>query len=234
MPRTRSEHAPAVEIEIDPESLAGDRAEDAGANEEICADQPLTARVEALLIGSDRPLTEARIAELLGLPAKGATKTIGAAINDLNGTYEQSQRAFRIDRLAGGWQILTLPAFGPALHRLHTDRQHSRLSQPALETLAIIAYRQPIMRAEVEAIRGVASGEVLRGLMERRLIKIVGRAEELGRPMLYGTTKEFLKVFGLSAVDDLPAVQGLTGRPSTPSIKEGSAPAEADSTPPSE
>src|SRR5690606_6377967 len=119
---------------------------------------------------------------------------------------------FRAERLAGGWQLLTLPTFGPLLHRLHTERQQSRLSQAALETLAIIAYRQPIMRAEVEAIRGVASGEVLRGLLERRLIKIAGRAEELGRPMLYGTTKEFLKVFGLGSLDDLPAVQGLSPR----------------------
>ena len=115
----------------------------------------------------------------------------------------------KTERLAGGWQLLTTPQYGPVLHRLHTDRQSSRLSQPALESLAIICYRQPIMRAEIEAIRGVASGEVLRGLLERRLVKIVGRAEVLGRPMLYGTTKEFLKVFGLASLDDLPAVKGL-------------------------
>jgi segregation and condensation protein B len=111
--------------------------------------------------------------------------------------------------LAGGWQLLTIQQFAPLLARLHTDRQQTRLSQAALETLSIVAYRQPIMRAEIEAIRGVACGEVLRSLMERRLIKITGRAEELGRPMLYGTTNEFLKVFGLSSVDDLPDVQGL-------------------------
>lgn len=169
----------------------------------------MATRVEALLINTDRPLTEARIAELLGLAGKGAGKNVLAAIEELNGFYDQTARSFRAERLAGGWQLLTLPAFGPVLSRLHTDRQQSRLSQPALETLSIIAYRQPIMRAEIEAIRGVASGEVLRGLLERRLIKIVGRAEELGRPMLYGTTKEFLKVFGLSGLDDLPAIKGI-------------------------
>ena len=184
------------------------------------ADQPLSARIEAVLLSTDRPLTEARLAEVLGIPAKGASKAVSGAIRELNAQYEQTGRSFRAERLAGGWQLLTLPTFGPLLHRLHTERQQSKLSQPALETLAIIAYRQPIMRAEIEAIRGVASGEVLRGLMERRLIKIVGRAEELGRPMLYGTTKEFLKVFGLASLDDLPAVKGLSpeasAKPSQP------------------
>ena len=84
-----------------------------------------------------------------------------------------------------------------------------RLSPAAMETLSIIAYRQPVMRAEIEAIRGVACGEVLRGLLERRFVRIAGRAEELGRPMLYGTTKDFLRVFGLSGIDDLPEVEGL-------------------------
>jgi segregation and condensation protein B len=181
---------------------------DSGGHEP-CADQPLALRVEALLMTSDRPLTESRIAELLGLSGKGTTKSVGAAIEELNATYQQTNRSFRAERLAGGWQVLTVPAFGPLLHRLHDDRQQSRLSQPAMETLSIIAYRQPIMRAEIEAIRGVASGEVLRGLLERRMVKIVGRAEELGRPMLYGTTGEFLKVFGLASLDDLPQVKGL-------------------------
>jgi segregation and condensation protein B len=155
--------------------------------EEACPDQPLTMRVEAVLISTERPITEGRIAELLGISGKGSAKRIAGAIDELNAAYEQSSRSFRAERLAGGWQLLTLSTLGPVLNRLHMDRQQSRLSQPALESLAIIAYRQPIMRAELEAIRGVASGEVLRGLLERRLVKIVGRAEELGRPMLYGT-----------------------------------------------
>lgn len=177
---------------------------------EPCADQPLASRIEALLMTSDRPLTETRVAELLGLSGKGTVKAVAASMEELNSTYQQTGRSFRVERLAGGWQLLTLPAFGALLHRLHDDRQQSRLSQPAMETLSIISYRQPIMRAEIEAIRGVASGEVLRGLLERRMVKIVGRAEELGRPMLYGTTGEFLKVFGMASLDDLPQVKGLT------------------------
>jgi segregation and condensation protein B len=92
---------------------------------------------------------------------------------------------------------------------LRGEKQQTRLTQPAIETLAIVAYRQPIQRSEIEAIRGVACGEVLRGLLERRLVRIVGRAEELGRPMLYGTTSEFLKVFGLSSLSDLPQSKEL-------------------------
>ena len=103
------------------------------------------------------------------------------AIDELNQQYQQTGRSFRIESLAGGRQILTLPAFGSILHRLHQDRMATRLTPAAMETLAIVAYRQPILRMGVEQIRGVACGEMLRGLMERRLVKIVGRAEELGR-----------------------------------------------------
>jgi len=181
--------------------------------EELCADQPLEQRIESLLMTTDRAIPESRLAEILGIAGKGASKRVVAAIEALNHLYSESNRSFRAERLAGGWQLLTLPAFGPLLHRLHEKRQETRLSQPALETLAIVAYRQPIMRAEIEAIRGVASGEVLRSLLERRLVKITGRAEVLGRPMLYGTTSEFLKVFGLANTDDLPQVKGLTMPP---------------------
>lgn len=183
---------------------------------EPCADEPLEARVEALLINADRPLTEARLGALLGIQAKGASAVVSQAIEALNTDYERSGRSFRAERLAGGWQLLTRAAFGPLLAQLHTDRKDSKLSQPALETLAIIAYRSGrggIMRAEVEAIRGVACGEVLRGLLERRLVKVTGRSEELGRPMLYGVTAQFLKAFGLASLDDLPEVEGLRAEP---------------------
>lgn len=188
-------------------------------DEECCAQLPLASRIEALLMVSDRPMSEARLAELLGIAGKGTAQRLRDALESLNTIYSESGRSFRAERLAGGWQLLTLPDFGPLLGRLHTDRQSSRLSPAALETVAIVAYRQPIMRAEIEAIRGVACGEVLRSLMERRLIKIAGRAEELGRPMLYGTTSEFLKVFGLSSLDDLPEVQGLAPQAKKPEAK---------------
>ena len=193
---------------------------DGSSPRELCPNQPLTARLEALLLVSDRPVTEARLAALLGLEPRGAATCVKSAIEELNEQYRQTGRAFLAERLAGGWQLLTLPEYGPLLDPMHAERQRSGLSHAALETLAIIAYRQPIMRAEIEAIRGVACGEVLRGLLERRLVKIVGRAEVLGRPMLYGTTKQFLQVFGLSAVDDLPPMEGASGPRKEPARNE--------------
>lgn len=215
----QGEQSQIVEIEIKPEKTKKP------TGDEPCADQPLEIRIEALLLSSDRPLTEARMGDLLGLGGAGTTQRLRKSIDDLNEHYAKSSRSFRIEKLAGGWQMLTLSQFGPLLTRLHTDRQSSKLSHAALETLSIIAYRQPIIRAEIEAIRGVACGEVLRGLLERRLIKIVGRAEELGRPMLYGTTGEFLKVFGLARIEDLPDVEGLN----PPSRKKSSGDAQASS-----
>ena len=175
------------------------------------------ARVEAVLVTSERPVREARLVEATELSAAD----VRAAIASLNDTYEDSNRVFRITAVADGWQMLTLPEVAPVLARLLAARQQARLSQAAMETLSIIAYRQPVLRAEIEAIRGVACGEVLRGLLERRLIRIAGRAEELGRPMLYGTTREFLRIFGLSGIDDLPEVDGLQRAPSwTPLARE--------------
>lgn len=177
-----------------------------------CADLPLEQRVEAVLMIADRPLTDARIAEILGVPATVPQKRgqppvpppVPTAIEALNARYAADGRIFRIESVAGGWQVMTLPAFGPIVARMRGVREQGRLTQAALESLAIIAYRQPILRADLESIRGVACGEVLRSLMDRRLVKIVGRADEVGRPMLYGTTNEFLKQFGIGKLDELP------------------------------
>lgn len=175
-----------------------------------CPDLPLTARVEALLFAAERPMSDGRIAELLGIGLEdGGLPAIRAAVDELNGEYERSGRVFRIESVAGGRQVMTVSEVGPVTARLRAARQQSRLSPAALETLAIIAYRQPILRAELEAIRGVACGEVLRSLLDRKLVRITGRAEDLGRPMLYGTTREFLKVFGLAGIEDLPQAKEL-------------------------
>ncbi|MFZ4465881.1 MAG: SMC-Scp complex subunit ScpB [Phycisphaerales bacterium] len=204
-----------------------------------CADLPLEQRVEAALLVADRPMSDARIAELLGIidaapvrrrrrkaepgddaaaadpdpeetpQQKRAAAQVADAVAALNARYEADGRTFRIESVAGGRQMMTLPAFGPVVARLKGVREQGRLTQAALETLAIIAYRQPILRADLESIRGVACGEVLRSLMERRFVKIVGRADEVGRPMLYGTTTEFLKQFGIGRIDDLPSAKDL-------------------------
>jgi segregation and condensation protein B len=200
-----------------------------------CATTPFELRVEAAILLADRPISEIRIAELLGLVPSArakdgdeasadteqadstalagrkreALRLVREAIDALNQQYAASNRTFRIESVAGGRQMLTIAAYGPILSRMKGQRAQTRLSQAALETLAIIAYRQPMLRAQLEAIRGVACGEVLKSLMERRLVKIVGRAEEVGRPMLYGTTPEFLRVFGIANLSDLPQAKDL-------------------------
>lgn len=164
---------------------------------------------------SDRPLPAAKLSEVLG---NVGVKTIQEAASELNDVYESTGRSFRIEQLAGGWQILTLPGYKDILAAMHKTRAETRLSPAALETLAIIAYRQPILRAAIESIRGVACGEVIRGLLERQLVKIAGRADEIGRPMLYGTTKRFLEVFGLASLKDLPKVEQLKTKSATETI----------------
>ena len=191
------------------------------------SEEDLMLRVEAVLMTTDRPLGERRIATILDLEDDDSSKDgvnsvrrIRDAIESLNESYEATDRSFRIERVAGGLQVMTLPDYAEDIARLRGARQQWRLSQAAMETLAIIAYRQPILRADLEAIRGVSCGEVLRGPHERRLVKIAGRAEELGRPILYGTTREFLETFGLASLDDLPQSKELRPKPAATSSRK--------------
>ncbi len=162
--------------------------------------------VEAALIGSDRAVPPARLSEILD---QCGVKVVREAVDLLNRSYEKTKRSFRIEEVAGGYQIMTLSDFSGVVGALNKAKSSTKLGPAAMETLAIIAYKQPILRADVEVIRGVACGEGIRALMEKRLVKIVGRAEELGRPMLYGTTKSFLEIFGLSSLKDLPKIDDL-------------------------
>lgn len=134
---------------------------------------------------------------------------VEAAVAALNAQYEATGRAFRIERVSDGYRVMTLPVYGETIAAFHRARTGGRLTRAGVETLAIIAYKQPLTRAELEAIRGVSCGEVLKTLIERRLVTVKGRAEELGRPMLYGTTKGFLDQFGLASVKDLPTLAEL-------------------------
>lgn len=186
--------------------------EDAG--EAGDASQPLPdvdlSVLEALLFSTHHPLTPQRLVELLQLKS---VKTLRQAIKALNQQYAEQKRAFRIEQVANGYQMLTLPEFGEHLNTLHRREADAKLTKAALETLAIIAYKQPILRADIEAIRGVACGETVRSLMEKHLVKIAGRAELPGRPILYGTTKRFLEVFGLNSLKDLPQADPLQKPP---------------------
>ncbi len=170
------------------------------------AEPTVESVAEAVLFASDEPLSADRLAGIVGA---GTVKDIRKCIENLNEKYEAGNFAFRIEQIAGGYQMMTLGRYNHWLKKLLRARTDTKLSQAALETLAIIAYKQPVMRADIEAIRGVAAGEVIRGLMYKGLVKIVGRAEVLGRPMLYGTTKRFLEVFGLNTIKDLPKVEEL-------------------------
>jgi segregation and condensation protein B len=212
---TTAEEETETEAEVTaPEPEASDSetsVQDADAAEQATAPvvlpEDLDARVEAALMTSERPMTSSRVAEALGAP--GAGKAVEEAIDALNTDYDRTGRSFRIEKVAGAWRVVTLAKYADVLDGLKRTKQDGRLSASQLETLAIVAYKQPIVRAQIEAIRGAASGEVLRLLMDRHLVKIVGRAEEIGRPMLYGTTKQFLEVFGLGSLKDLPEADEL-------------------------
>lgn len=164
--------------------------------------------VEAMLFSSPEPVTSRKLAEALsdtGIDARGVRKLVRALADE----YEQSSRGFTIEEIAGGFQMLTRLDYAEYVAAVQVGGGGGRLSQAALETLAVVAYRQPVTRADVEAIRGVQAGPLLRSLLHKGLVKIAGRAEVLGRPLLYGTTRRFLKHFGLKSLNELPKVEEL-------------------------
>jgi segregation and condensation protein B len=175
------------------------------------------AQLEALLLAADEPLNLRKLAVLTGLEDAGDARRL---LRRLQALYDQDGTAFQVEELAGGFQLLTRPAYHAWLMRLRRTGHDLRLSAAARETLAIVAYRQPIMRADIEAIRGVQCGEMLGQLMEKGLVRIAGRHDSLGRPMLYGTTKKFLQVFGLKSLRDLPLAEQLRVPPPVPSSKK--------------
>ena len=161
--------------------------------------------VEALLLAAQEPLPAARIAAVI---PRATPKLVSELVAELGDEYRQQERAFEIRDVAGGFQLRTRADFAGYLQQLRPDRP-LRLSQAALETLSIVAYKQPVTRAEVERIRGVDVGAVLRSLVERKLVRIAGHREVPGRPMLYATTNRFLEVFGLTGLEDLPTLRDL-------------------------
>lgn len=157
--------------------------------------------VEALLFSTDAAVSPGKIAQLLGV---GDGSDVKRHIEHLNRRYEQHGASFRIQAIAKGYQMHTMPVYDRWVRKLVKVRSESRLSKAALETLAVVAYKQPVLRADIEAIRGVAVGDMLVRLRDMNLVRITGRAEDIGRPLLYGTTRKFLEVFGLRSLSDLP------------------------------
>ncbi|MEM6329727.1 MAG: SMC-Scp complex subunit ScpB [Planctomycetota bacterium] len=158
-------------------------------------------RLEAVLLIAGQPLPLGKLAKLAGLADATEAR---ALVRELSQAYDTRGAAFSVCAVAGGYQLLTRSKLAPWVERFAGGSQAPRLSPPVIETLAIVAYRQPVLRVEVEAIRGVHCGEVLRQLMQRELLRIVGRSAELGRPLLYGTTGRFLQLYGLRSLADLP------------------------------
>lgn len=164
--------------------------------------------IEALIFSSDEPLTNAEIIKAIkgidGEDSEISSDDINSAVDLLNQEYETSGRAVKIVKIAGGYLFATREEYAKYIGYLSSEKTKRRLSQAALETLAIIAYKQPITKPELESIRGVNSDYILATLLDKKLINISGRAETIGRPLLYTTTDEFLKYFGLNSLSDLP------------------------------
>jgi segregation and condensation protein B len=184
--------------------------------------------IEAMLFASSEPVAAVRLAELAGMEQDA----VHEAVAGLNEYYESSARAFRIMKISGGYQYRTVPELAEYVRGLGRQSSSHKLSPAALETLAIVAYRQPISRAEVEKIRGVNPSGVLRSLLEKRLLTVCGRAQVLGRPLLYGTTPDFLRYFGLSDLESLPRESELEVLLSEQEAQASSAAADSESAQP--
>lgn len=162
-------------------------------------------RVEALIFSSEEALDEARIAELLAFPVEQVLE----CMHHLNDDYAAQGRSFQLRRLAGGWQLVSRPRYADDIRRLLKVSIRQRLSRAALETLAVIAYKQPLTKAEIESIRGVAADGVLKTLLDRHLVTISGRSKGVGKPLLYATTRDFLEYFGLEDLDGMPKLKEI-------------------------
>jgi len=203
------------EEKIIPFSQAGQQPEEqveegppADEEAEISEDeeQEQASIIEALLFATDRPLTSSDLADLSGAEDGHEARRL---IQSLQEEYDSSGRAFCIEEVAGGFRMVTRPDYSHWVSKLKESDQQETLSQAAMETLAIVAYRQPITRAEIEDVRGVQSNYILRSLIEKGLVRVTGKSDELGRPLLYGTSRKFLEVFGLDSLDGLPNIEEL-------------------------
>jgi len=201
-----------VIIPFDRAAKAEAEAEKAGPAEEEQVEageldrEEVRSIIEALLFASSAPLQASRLATMAGVKSAALVRDL---CGELKADYDSSKRAFALEEIAGGYQLLTRPEFNTWITRLRRKEQEDTLSQASLESLAIIAYRQPVTRAQIEDIRGVQSGYILRSLIEKGLVSVIGRSDELGHPLLYGTTKEFLDIFGLPSLKSLPKLDEL-------------------------
>ncbi|MBL8861295.1 MAG: SMC-Scp complex subunit ScpB [Planctomycetes bacterium] len=201
---------PEPDLGQSPENAPAREESDAGAGVgagDALSEAELASAVAALVYASPEPISERRLQALLEGPR---LERVRAALETLRERLASSGLPYELRALAGGWQILTTPDVGEIVQRLAKVRKSERISGAALETLAVVAYRQPVTKAEIEAIRGVQAGPILRTLIERGLVRVTGRADLPGHPLQYGTTREFLDRFGLGSLADLPRDGELT------------------------
>lgn len=189
------------------EAEAQEAASGPGPGDQL-SDEELLQGVTALVYASPDPLGTGRLVKLLERPK---TARVKAALKALEEKLQSSGLPIELRQLAGGWQIVTQATMGEVVGRLFQERKTERISAAALETLAIVAYRQPVTKAEIEAIRGVQAGPILRNLVDRGLVRVTGRADQPGHPLQYGTTRSFLDRFGLGSLEDLPRDGELAG-----------------------
>lgn len=187
--------APPDEVVVTPDETAA---------AEPLPDAPLRAILEAILFACEEPVTAEDLASILGEDRRSA---IEAALADLTKTYDDPQTGLRVRRIAGGFRITTDPRLAPFVREMVRWRNRRRLSRAALETLALVAYKQPITAPEIQEIRGVNPSSILASLLDHRMVRILGRKKVVGKPFLYGTTQEFLVRFGLDSIDDLPSME---------------------------
>ena len=168
--------------------------------------------VEALVFAAETPVEPDEIADIYASVTgedRPSVRLIQEAVDRLNNMYEETQRTFRIESWAGGFRMATVASVAPFLKSYFNKEQEQRLSRSLMETLSIVAYKQPVTKPEVDFVRGVDSGYAVHKLLEKGLVEIVGRGDSLGRPLLYGTTPLFLEQFGLSSMDDLPDLREI-------------------------
>ncbi len=177
---------------------------------------PALQRLEAALFVAEGSLTARKLMQFAALPSAAEVPDL---IDELNLAYEASGTSFRVERLATGYQLMSRPIFARWLDKIHERQARLKLSPPAMESLTIIAYRQPLTRADLEEVRGVQSTEILKQLMDRGLVKVVGEHDSLGRPYLYGTTRLFLESFGVRSLDEMPMADVLRQPANAPVVE---------------
>ncbi len=186
-----------------PPAAAQSAPDEKGAMEPL-PDAPLAAILEAILFACEEPVTAEDLASILGEDRRPA---IEAALADLTKSYDKPQTGLCVQRIAGGFRITTDPRLAPFVREMVRWRNRRRLSRAALETLALVAYKQPITAPEIQEIRGVNPSSILASLLDHRMVRILGRKKVVGKPFLYGTTQDFLVRFGLDSLDDLPSME---------------------------